>query len=111
MKKFNLNEMVKGWFVGDFDPSVLKTNDVEVAIKKYNEGDHESAHFHKIATEITVVLSGKVKMFDKVFADGDIIVIQPGEMTAFMALTDVTTVVVKYPGAKNDKYMRGGPEC
>ena len=54
--------MVKGWFVGRFTPTVLSTNDVEVAVKHYKKGDYESAHYHKIATEVTVIISGRVKM-------------------------------------------------
>ena len=35
--KNNLNEMFKGWFVGNFEPTVLATNDVEVGVKKYTK--------------------------------------------------------------------------
>ena len=54
--------------------------------------------------EVTMVLSGKVKMFGKVWTDGDIVTILPGEITAFEALTDAVTVVLKVPGVLNDKY-------
>ena len=33
------------------------------------------------------------------------IVIEPGEATDFRALTDATNVVVKVPGALNDKFI------
>lgn len=111
MKKANLESMVKGWFVGNFEPSVLKTNEVEVGVKKYKMGDCEGAHFHKIATEVTVILSGQVRMFDQIFSAGDIVTIDPGETTDFLALTDAVTVVVKCPGAKNDKYIAGPSLC
>jgi hypothetical protein len=35
--------MVKGWFVGDFDPSVSRSKDVEVGVKHYRAGDREEA--------------------------------------------------------------------
>lgn len=105
MKKFSLSEMTKGWFVGDFSPTVLKTQDVEVAVKSYQSGDSEDRHHHKIATEITVIVSGKVRMNQAIYTSGDILMIEPGESTDFEALEDTTTVVVKYPGAQNDKYM------
>jgi quercetin dioxygenase-like cupin family protein len=105
MKKNNLNNMVKGWFVGNFEPSLLKTNDVEVGIKEYKKGDYEVSHHHKIATEITVIISGKVKMNHQIYNKGDIIVIEPNESTDFLALEDVITSVVKIPGANNDKYI------
>ena len=39
MEKHNLNEMIGGWFIGNFEPSLLKTDNVEVAVKNYNAGD------------------------------------------------------------------------
>lgn len=101
----HLENMVRGWFVGDFSPSLLATQDVEVAIQKFNAGDYEASHFHKIATEITVILSGEAEMLGRRFKTGDIVKIKPGTATDFRAITDVTTVVVKHPGAKNDKYL------
>ncbi len=100
-----LNEMTKGWFVGNFTPSLFKTNDVEVAVKHYQAGDSEESHYHKIATEITVIVSGKVKMNGVEYSEGDIIVIEPGDKTDFIAITDAINTVVKIPGANNDKYM------
>ncbi|MDF7667518.1 hypothetical protein PT273_06625 [Orbaceae bacterium ESL0727] len=106
MKIANLNDMVKGWFIGNFEPSLLKTNAVEVAVKTYKKGDFEEAHFHKIATEYTVIISGRVKMNGVEYGAGDIIVMEPNESTDFECLEDGTTnVVVKLPGANNDKYI------
>ena len=33
MKTAKLVDMVKGWFIGNFEPTLLKTNDCEVAAK------------------------------------------------------------------------------
>lgn len=104
MEVFNLNDFIKGWFIGNFNPSIYSTNDVEVGIKRYKAGDSESAHFHKIATEFTVVVSGTIEMNGQVYSENDIIKIQPNTIADFKALTDVVTVVVKIPGANNDKY-------
>lgn len=105
MKTARLDDMKKGWFVGNFEPTLYKTNDVEAAVKSYKKGEHEDKHCHKIATEITVVVSGKVRMFDRVFEEGDIIICEPGDATAFEALEDTINVVLKLPGANNDKYV------
>ncbi|NFO55425.1 hypothetical protein FDB39_00800 [Clostridium botulinum] len=101
----NLNEMTKGWFVGNFKPTLYSTNDVEVAVKSYKSGDSEEAHYHKIATEITVVVSGIVTMNGIEYKQGDIIVIEPNDKTDFYAVTDAINTVVKIPGANNDKYL------
>ena len=104
MKVFSLDGMTKGWFVGNFTPTVLSTNQVEIAVKRYKAGDYEPAHHHKIATEITVITDGEVRMNDVVYKTGTILVIEPNTPADFLALTDVTTTVVKYPGANDDKY-------
>jgi anti-sigma factor ChrR (cupin superfamily) len=105
MKKYELKNMIGGWFVGDFTPSLLQNNNFEVAIKKYEAGDYEKKHYHKQAVEFTVILNGKVKMNGVEYGDGDIIEIETNEATDFEALTNVTTVVVKTPSVKNDKFL------
>ncbi|CAN5510917.1 hypothetical protein BH11PLA2_BH11PLA2_08900 [soil metagenome] len=100
-----LNDMIKGWFVGRFSPTLFDSPDVEVAVKRYAAGDAEAAHLHKVATEITVIVSGRVRMFDREWAADDIIVVEPGEATAFLALEDAVTVVVKLPCVAGDKYV------
>ena len=105
MKRGHLKDMVKGWFVGNFEPTAYQTNACEVAIKTYRKGEHEPEHHHKVATEITVIQEGRVRMSGKEYATGDILVIEPGTATDFEVLEDTITVVVKVPGAQNDKYM------
>lgn len=105
MNTANLGDMVKGWFVGGFTPTAFSTDACEVAVKDYKAGDSEAAHYHKVATEVTVVISGQVTMCGKTWGAGDIIVLSPGDITAFEALTDAKTVCVKVPGALNDKYV------
>jgi hypothetical protein len=104
MEISQLENMFKGWFIGDFEPSLYKTNDVEVGVKYYKEGDYEPSHFHKIATEFTVILDGRVEMNGNIYESGSILKILPNESTDFKALTNVKTVVVKIPGVSNDKY-------
>lgn len=102
----NIEEMFKGWFIGNFEPTLFKTNNVEVAVKFYKKGDFEESHFHKIATEFTVIIDGIVEMNGVTYETGQIIKIEPDEITDFKAITNVKTVVVKIPGATNDKFLK-----
>src|ERR1035437_10392500 len=106
MKVAKLNEMTKGWFIGNFSPTLFVTGSVEVAVKEYPAGASEEWHYHKIATEFTVIVSGEVEMNGKRYGKGDIIVIPPSEGTDFRTLTPVVTTVVKIPGVTNYKYLR-----
>ena len=105
MKIFKLNDFIKGWFVGNFEPSIIKSKDFEIGVKKYKKGDIENKHYHKIATELTIIAVGKVKMFDSIYLTGDIIVVEPFDSTSFEALQDTITVVIKTPSVTDDKYL------
>lgn len=62
MRISHLDDMKGGWFIGDFEPNCLRTEGFEVAIKHYRVGDTEPAHFHRLPTEVTLLLSGKAKL-------------------------------------------------
>lgn len=99
-----LSDMVGGWFVGDFDPVVLRTSACEVACKYYPAGAMESAHVHRIATELTLIAQGRVRMAGREFFTGDIVQLAPGEPSDFETLEPTITVVVKMPSVAGDKY-------
>jgi hypothetical protein len=100
-----LHTMKKGWFIGNFSPTIFDTNECEVAIKHYKKGDHEKSHYHKIAREFTAIINGQAKMQSIILDEGDIVEISPGESTDFIAISDVSTVVIKIPCVKDDKYF------
>ncbi len=105
MKIFNLNQYVRGWIIGDFEKSIIRTADFEVGLKEYKKDDCESAHVHKVSKEITVVVSGKFKMNNKILKKGDIVCLEPNELGEFSCLEDGIITVVKTPSVIGDKYI------
>ncbi len=105
MKTYQLDNFIKGWFVGDFPKALTRTKDFEVAVKYYKKGDKEDAHFHKIAEEMTMVVYGKCRMNDLILEKGDLAVVEAGESVEFEALEDSSNVVVKIPSVIGDKYL------
>ena len=105
MKKDRLDSFVKGWVVGNFEPTLFQTDDFEVAVKNYKEGDYEEKHYHKVATEWTIISEGRVLMNGIEYSKGDVITIEPGEATDFKVLEDTTTTVIKIPCVRGDKYL------
>lgn len=102
-----LSEMTGGWFIGNFTPVAHRTADVEVAVQHFPAGYHGTAHYHRVATETTLLLSGKAEMAGILLAPGDILTLAPGTPSRFIALEDCVTVVVKHPGVLNDKFTHG----
>jgi quercetin dioxygenase-like cupin family protein len=103
MNSYKLENFTKGWFIGNFEPTLFN-GDFEVGIKEYKSGDKEERHFHKLSKEYTVIVSGKVKMNNIEYIKGDIIEILENEDTDFECIEDTVTVVVKTKSVKGDKY-------
>lgn len=105
LQKFRLESFTKGWFLGDFEPTLLKTGNFEVAVKRYEKGDLDPKHFHKKAAEYTVIVKGLFKMNSEMVKEGDIIFIEQNKKTDFECLEEGITVVIKVPSVKDDKYL------
>ena len=99
-----------GWFIGNFSPTIIPSNEVEVAVKRYKSGDYDKSHYHKEADEVTMIITGVVRMNNKEFYANDIIWIEKNEHTDFLAVTDAITCVIKLPCVKGDKYVVDSPQ-
>lgn len=104
MRKLQLKDMKDGWFIGNFKPSILKTENFEVAYVKHIKDQFWEKHFHKHATEITLIIRGKIKINDEIFNEGDIFLIEPMEVADPIFLEDSEVIVIKTPSDLNDKY-------
>ena len=100
-----LNNYIKGWIVGDFSPTIINNKDIEVGVKYYKAGDSECRHVHKIITEYTIILSGKVRMNNTYYGEKAIIKIEPNESTDFECIEDAITLVIKTPSIPSDKHI------
>jgi quercetin dioxygenase-like cupin family protein len=78
MKLTKIEDYFKGWVVGNFNPSLFKTENFEVAVKYYKKDDYEPEHYHKVATEITIITKGNVVMNGTSYSEGNVITIEPG---------------------------------
>ena len=105
VKTFTLADMQGGWFIGDFEPTCFQTSEFEVAAKSYRKADIDARHVHRVATEITLIVSGRARINDVELAAGTIAVLEPGEAASFEALEDTITMVVKIPSIRGDKYL------
>ncbi len=109
MKIHKLDQFWGGWFVGNFEPAIVKSEDFEVCVKHFLEGDAEPIHFQKTAWEITAVLSGRCRIGDFELGPGDIVMIEPMEPAGFLALSDCSVVAIKSPSLPADKIL-GEPQ-
>lgn len=105
MKIDKIQEMKGGWFVGNFLPTCYCTEHVEVGYKLHPKGEKWPVHYHKIATEVNLLVKGEMILQGKQLKTGDIFILLPYEIADPEFLTDCEIVCVKLPGADNDKYV------
>ena len=104
MKTYKIKDMHEGWFIGDFNPSVLKTKEFEVCHKIHEKNEKWPIHYHKIATEINYLIRGKMSIQEKLLLEGDIFILEPGEIADPIFHERCELIVVKTPSLVDDKY-------
>lgn len=92
--------------MGDFQPSIIQTDQVEVAHHSYGKGYKGASHTHLIATEINYILRGSCVVDDKyTLVTGDIWVYEPGDVSKVLFLEDTDLIIIKTPSVPGDKYL------
>jgi quercetin dioxygenase-like cupin family protein len=104
MKSHKLDDFYRGWFIGNFDPSVLKTDNFEVGLLTHKQGEHWPKHYHAIATEYNLLVSGKMIIKETTIEPGDIFIIEPNEIADPIFLEDCKVLCIKTPSVPGDKY-------
>lgn len=99
-----IEDFTRGWIIGNFDPSLLKTDRFEVGLLQHKAGEVWPKHYHKIGTEYNVLVNGKMIIQDRELNSGDVFVFTPGEIADPIFLEDCTVLVVKIPSIPGDKY-------
>ena len=104
MKTAKLTDYTRGWFCGNFEPSILKNAAFEVGFHSYKAGETCEPHMHKVATEINLVVSGRMIANGIELSKGAIFVFEPQEYCHVQYLEDTELVIVKSPSIIGDKY-------
>lgn len=102
MKLHRIENMNRGWFVGNFEPSAFKTDKFEVSYKFHSKGEFWDIHYHTDVTEINLVLSGEMKIQGTKLVKGDIFILEPYEIADPEFIEDTEIICVKTPSI-NDK--------
>lgn len=104
MKILKLDDMVGHWFVGMFEPSAYQAN-FEVCYKKHSKGEYWQEHYHKVATEINLLIKGKMRINGIEVNSGEIFIIEPYYVSFPEFLEDCELVIVKTVSSPKDKYL------
>jgi hypothetical protein len=108
MKSDTLNRMIRGWVAGSFEPSLVKTDDYELAVKYYKRNDKEASHAHFLSSEITIIAMGSVIINGVQYYERDIIIQERGDYADFECISEEAITVVLRPDGSfpNDKHFK-----
>lgn len=105
MRVSNLADYWRGWFLGNFEPTVLKTEQFEVGILTHNKGEQWPAHIHQKSTEYNVLLEGKMRVNGRIINKNDVFIIEKNEIAQPIFDEDCRILVIKVPSIPNDKII------
>jgi mannose-6-phosphate isomerase-like protein (cupin superfamily) len=106
MKIYNIKDMINGWFIGNFKPSIYKTDKFEIAHHLYKKGFGGTNHKHLKSTEINYIVKGHISWNNVDLYSGDIFVFDFGEESGdILFLEDTDLIIVKFPSVPSDKVI------
>lgn len=112
MNKYRLSKFTRGWFIGNFLPSVLQLKECEVGYLHHQQGEAWPMHYQKVATEINYLVKGSITFqfldgHEDTVNAGDVFVFPPGKAYAAKPIfhTDCEVVCIKSPSIPDDKVV------
>ncbi len=105
VERHRIDDFKFGWLVGDFEPSLFRTKEVEVSIKFLEEGTSEQMHYQTVSKEATIVVSGTCRVGAFELSAGDVLVLPPMLSADFFARSACIIVAIKWPSIPSDKVI------
>jgi len=105
MKVQKLTEFHRGWVIGDFEPSILRTKDFEVGVLHHPKNEQWPAHTHYQSWEYNILVAGKMTLQNILLEAGDVFTLEPGEIADPTFHEDCTVICVKVPSIIGDKHL------
>jgi len=104
IKSSHIQNMNRGWLIGDFTPSILRKKDFEIGYLHHSKGEQWPAHIHKEADEINVLIRGKMIINNENIEEKDIFIIKKGMLTKPQFLENCEILCIKVPSIPTDKF-------
>ena len=108
MKVYSLDDMVRGWFVGDFSPAIVTTPFFELGVLTRKKGENCHNHIHISSTEVNVLLDGKMTLNGTDLKQNDVFILDKNEESDATFHEDCRILVLRVPSITNDKVITNG---
>lgn len=102
-KTYNLKDFVRGWIIGDFEPSIIRRKDIEIGLLSHKKDEIWPYHIHNETEEINVLISGLMKVNERIIRPNEIFIFPKGVLSCPIFLEDCKVLCIKHPSNPNDK--------
>ena len=108
MKVSRLDNYEGNWIVGNFYPTLVASDQIEISIRYMNKYSYEGFYYRERDTVNIVILDGCIRSNNHEYFSGEILTIPPGELHDLLPLQDSRVLFIKSPGGGGDKHIISG---
>jgi dTDP-glucose pyrophosphorylase len=99
----NLANYLRGWIIGNFQPSVYKTPYYEIGLLTHAKDEKWEFHYHKQVTEINILISGHFLLNNIPISAGTVFTINKNVIACPKFLETCKILCIKIPSIPGDK--------
>ena len=98
-----IEEYMRGWLIGNFEPAIVKTRDYEIGILTHAAGEQWGFHYHQHCKEINILLSGHFLLNNIPISTGTVFIINKNVIACPKFLETCKILCIKIPSVPGDK--------
>lgn len=96
---------MRGWVIGDFENSVIRTKDYELGMIMHEKNEHWGFHYHSKCDEINLLCSGSMTLNGREIHTGQVFKIPRNQIGCAKFLQTCKIACVKIPSVPGDKFV------
>lgn len=104
-KIINKNEYVRGWLIGDFEPSIEKNKDIELGYLFHEKDSIWDYHYHKESKEINILINGSMIINNIKYNKNELFIIDKNIISCPQFIENCDVLCIKIPSKSKDKYI------
>jgi len=105
MEKIDIAHYTRGWLVGNFEPSVIKTELFEFGVLRHKKDEKWGFHYHAETKEINILIQGKMRINNVLVEENTIFIFERNMISCPLFLEDCVVICIKLPSLPNDKVI------
>jgi hypothetical protein len=94
---------MRGWLIGNFEPSIVKTPDYEIGLLTHGKGEQWGFHYHQSSIEFNILLSGHFLLNNIPISAGTVFIINKNVIACPKFLEQCKILCIKIPSVPGDK--------